>query len=229
MLAPAEVHAVRCDVTQIDEVEALGRDADRLLGGVDLMVNNAGVAVGGRMEEIPLADWEWILGVNLRGVVHGCHVFLPRLRAQKKGAILNVASSAGLISAPMLSPYNATKAAVVALSESLFAEVHTEGIGISVLCPTFFETGILDASRTTGQDDTIGLARTLMAQASIQADEVAQIALEGVSRGRLYILPHPDGRWMWRLKRFFPEGFARLVPRALEMRARVSTRASRAG
>src|SRR5678809_318336 len=92
----------------------------RVVGGVDLVINNAGVAVAGRMGEVSLDDWRWIFGINLWGVIHGCHVFVPRLRRQKSGHIINVASAAGLLSPPMMGPYNVTKAAVVALSETLF-------------------------------------------------------------------------------------------------------------
>ena len=107
--------AVRCDVARVEEVEALADAAERALGGVDLVINNAGVAVGGRIGEVGLDDWRWIMGVNLWGVIYGCHVFAPRLRAQGRGHILNVASAAGLLAPPGMGPYNVTKAAVVAL------------------------------------------------------------------------------------------------------------------
>src|SRR6266498_3005484 len=93
---PPAVHAVRCDVSKLDDVERLAAEAERLLGGVDVLVNNAGVVAGGRVGDIPMADWQWVLGVNLWGVIHGCHVFAPRMRRQRSGHIVNVASSAGL-------------------------------------------------------------------------------------------------------------------------------------
>ena len=216
----AEAHAVACDVTRLADVERLADEADRLLGGVDLLINNAGVAVGGAVGEVPIANWQWVVGVNLWGPIHGCHVFAPRLRRQKGGHILNVASAAGLVSSPNLGPYNVTKAGVVALSETLRGELAADGVGVSVLCPTFFQTGIADAGRVEGNEDLLAMVRGMMAGAKIQAAEVARRALDGVARNELYILPHPDGRWIWRLKRLAPAAFQALTPRVLAMRAR---------
>jgi NAD(P)-dependent dehydrogenase (short-subunit alcohol dehydrogenase family) len=222
-LGSAEAHAVACDVTKLDAVERLAADVDRLLGGVDLVVNNAGVAVGGDVGEVPMPDWRWIIDVNLWGPVHGCHVFVPRLRRQGRGHVLNVASAAGLLAAPGMGPYNVTKSAVVALSETLYGELAGTGVGVSVLCPTFFQTGIADASRLTGAPDRLALVQQLMAGAKIQADGVARIALDGVARDALYVLPHPDGRWLWRLKRTMPRTFLALTPKLLALRTRLRT------
>lgn len=216
----AEAHAIACDVTKLEAVEQLAADVDRLLGGVDLVVNNAGVAVGGDVGEIPIPDWRWIVDVNLWGPVHGCHVFVPRLRRQRRGHVLNVASAAGLLAAPGMAPYNLTKSAVVALSETLFGELAGTGVGVSVLCPTFFQTGIADASRLTGAADRLALVQNLMAGAKIQADGVARLALDGVARDALYVLPHPDGRWLWRIKRMIPRAFHALTPKLLALRSR---------
>jgi NAD(P)-dependent dehydrogenase (short-subunit alcohol dehydrogenase family) len=219
-LGAAEAHAVACDVTDLAQVERLADEAERLLGRVDLVVNNAGVAVGGEVGAVPIADWEWILAINLRGPIHGCHVFVPRLRRQGGGHVLNVASAAGLLSVPGMGPYNVTKAAVVALSETLFGELAGTGVGVSVLCPTFFQTGIAERSRLTGDDARRAMVARLMTRSRIQADRVARLALDGVARDALYVLPHPDGRWLWRLKRMAPAGFHRLTPKALALRMR---------
>ena len=96
---------------------------------------------------MPLDDWRWIMGVNLWGVIYGCHVFAPLFRAQGRGHILNVASAAGLLAPPGMAPYNVTKAAVVALSETLAGELKTSGVGVTVLCPTFFRTNIGKSAR----------------------------------------------------------------------------------
>jgi short-subunit dehydrogenase len=112
---------------------------------------------------------------------------------------------------------------VVALSETLYGELVGSGVGVSVLCPTFFQTGIVDASRTSGSTDMREVARALMSGARIQADQVARIALDGVARNALHVLPHPDGRWLWRLKRLFPRGFHALTPRVLALRTRFAT------
>jgi NAD(P)-dependent dehydrogenase (short-subunit alcohol dehydrogenase family) len=219
-LGGADAHAVATDVSRLADVERLAAEADRLLGGVDLVVNNAGVAVGGEVGEVPLADWEWIVGINLWGPIYGCHVFAQRLRRQGRGHILNVASAAGLLSAPGMAPYNVTKSGVVSLSEALYGELAGTGVGVSVLCPTFFQTRIADAARLSGDSGRRDMVQTLMAGARLQADDVARIALDGVARDALYILPHGDGRWMWRMKRLAPGRFHRLVPKLLELRLR---------
>jgi NAD(P)-dependent dehydrogenase (short-subunit alcohol dehydrogenase family) len=214
-------HAVRCDVSDPAQVEALAQIAEQKLGPIDLVINNAGVAVGGAVGEISLEDWRWIVGVNFWGVIHGCHAFLPRMKARGAGHVLNVASAAGLIYAPLLAPYNMTKAAVVALSETLAAELGGTGVGVTVLCPTFFQTNIAKSSRTTGSVTGM-LAETekMMRFNKIQADGVARFALDACEAGELHALPHADGRWLWRLKRAIPSKFPILAAKALKARAK---------
>lgn len=214
--AGGEGFATRCDVTQIDDVVALLGEADRALGGVDLLVNNAGVAVAGPVGVVPLSDWEWVMGINLWGVIHGCHVFVPRFREQRSGAILNVSSAAGLIGAMELAPYNVTKAGVVALSETLNAELADLGVSVTVLCPTFFTTRLAEGLRSHGKLKNEVLTR-LMARAKLQADGVARAALEAVDAGQLYAVPQADGLWFWRLKRAMPQAFNKIVPKMLRL------------
>ncbi|MFI5296864.1 MAG: SDR family NAD(P)-dependent oxidoreductase [Polyangiales bacterium] len=210
LLNGAVFHAVSCDVAKLEDVQKLSDVAHDKLGGVDLVVNNAGVATGGLVGEVPIEDWRWIVGINLMGVVHGCHVFVPQFRAQSRGGVLNVASAAGLISAPSMAPYNATKAGVVALTEALHAELVDSGVHCTVLCPTFFRTNIGKSARGTTANDSKMLDR-LMDRASLQADGVAKFALDALDRGDLYALPHADGRWFWRLKRLAPGVYDRIV------------------
>jgi len=146
------------------------------------------------------------MGINLWGVIYGCRTFIPRFKEQKRGHILNIASAAGLLCTPALAPYNVTKAGVVALSECLHAELKQDGIGVTVLCPTFFRTNIAKSSRSHG-DANPDIAEKLMNRTTIQAADVARNAIEALDNGRLYALPHPDGRWFWRLKRVAPETF----------------------
>jgi NAD(P)-dependent dehydrogenase (short-subunit alcohol dehydrogenase family) len=210
--AGGEAHAVVCDVSSSAEVERLGNLADETFGGADLVINNAGVAVAGPFEDVALADWEWIMGINLWGVIYGCRAFIPRFKAQKRGAILNVASAAGLLNMPEMGPYNVTKAGVVALSETLCAELAPHGISVTVLCPTFFRTNIIKSGRNT-KPDQAKFGERLMARAKVQADGVARHALAAVDAGELFALPHSDGAWLWRLKRLAPERFYRkLIP-----------------
>jgi NAD(P)-dependent dehydrogenase (short-subunit alcohol dehydrogenase family) len=195
-----------CDVTKLEEVEALAERAFSEFGGVDLLVNNAGVACGGTVGDMPLAEWRRVLDVNLWGVIHGCHVFVPRLKQQRSGHILNIASAAGLVSLAFMAPYNVSKAGVVSLSETLYAELKSQGIGVTVACPTFFRTNIAAAG---GYSDPRlrELSRKLVDQATIEPEAVARECLRAVQRGAPYSLPIAMGRWVWRLKRLSPEAF----------------------
>ena len=196
--AGAQASFIRCDVRDPEQVAGLLGAADERMGGVDLVANNAGVAVSGKVGEIGLDDWRY-----------GCHTFIPRFVQQGRGYILNVASAAGLLSAPQMAPYNVTKAAVVALSETLHAELSGTGVKVSVLCPTFFRTNIMRDAR--GPAEHGGLANKLMERSRVQAPDVAREALDAVAAGRLYVVPMADGRAMWRLKRALPEAFVRVV------------------
>lgn len=213
----AKIHPLACDVAQRPAVAALGAAAEELLGGVDLVINNAGVATSGPVDGIPQADWEWIMGINLWGVIYGCELFVPQMRARGRGHVINVASSAGLLCTPTMAPYNVTKAAVVALSETMAAELRSAGIGVTVLCPTFFRTKIVDNARHHGQNNELSRVNKLMDRAKLQAPEVARFALDAAADGTLYALPHADGAWLWRLKRLAPERFyQKLLPRYFE-------------
>lgn len=193
----------RCDVTKADEIEAAAQDIEQRWGGVDLVVNNAGVAAGGAMGELPLADWQWIVGVNLWGVIHGCHVFAPRLVAQKSGFLLNVASAAGFASLPQMSAYNVTKAGVIALSETLYSELGEHGVQVSVLCPTFFQSELMRTFRSPDAGAR-RRAEAFFARSKVTSEDVARAAIEGLEQGRAYIVPQLDGRFVWAMKRLLP-------------------------
>jgi len=207
----AAAHARVVDVSDAGSVERLAAEADALLDGrIELVVNNAGVAAAGAIGETPIEDWRWIVGANLFGVVHGCHFFVPRLVARGRGAVLNVASMAGLVSVPTMSAYNATKAAVVALSETLAAEVGSKGVKVTVLCPSFFDTHLLDQGRFAAPD-LERAARRAFARARMTADDVAAVALRDVAAGRLHSVPMLDGRLAWIAKRVAPGLFTRML------------------
>ena len=145
----ADVHGVVTDVSKATDVERLAAEALERFGAVHVVCNNAGVGGGGALAEVPLEEWSWILGVNLWGVIHGIKTFLPLLLEQNEGHIVNTASVAGLTAYPGMGPYNATKHAVVAISETLFHELDQSGtdVGVSVLCPGLVNTNILDSAR----------------------------------------------------------------------------------
>lgn len=208
----------RCDVARSAEVEALRDLALRELGSVDLVVNNAGVAVGGQIGDVPLADWEWIVGINLMGVVHGCHHFVPHLRERRAGHVLNVASIAGFVHAPEMGPYNATKAAVVALTETLAVELEPYGVGATVLCPYFFRTNIARAARTHSQKADTAKVESVMDKSKLSADDVAALALRACEKGDFYCFPHVESKVLQAVKRAAP-GLLRskIIPRVQKL------------
>lgn len=218
--AGGEADVLRCDVRMADQVEALAVRMDERFGGSDLVVNNAGVAVAGLVGDVSIEDWRWIVDINLLGVAYGCSSFVPRFRRQKKGYVINVASAAGLISLPTMAPYAATKAAVVALSESLNAEARGDGVHVTVLCPTFFVTNIIRDTRGTSAASDRADAERRAHASRLQAPQVAEAALRAVGKNELYCVPMSDGRWMWRLKRSLPGLLPGLIARADKMRAK---------
>ncbi|MCW2497427.1 SDR family NAD(P)-dependent oxidoreductase [Jatrophihabitans sp.] len=207
--------AVECDVTLIEGVEALAATADDWFGqSPNLVINNAGVGAGGTpVGETPLEDWQWVLGVNLWGVVHGCHVFTPKLRelsaAGKSAGIINVASAASFAAGPGMAAYNVSKAGVLALSETLAAELAGTKVGVTVLCPTFVKTAITEDGRISGR--SVGLAETLMRWTGRSADSVARTTLDAHDRGQLYVLPQLDARAVWQAKRLSPTAYTRFA------------------
>ncbi len=205
------VRAVRCDVTKLEDVEALAAASG---GPVDLVINNAGVSSGGAVGELPVKDWRWTLDVDLMGVIHGCHVFVPMLRSQGRGHVLNVASAAGLLCAPNMGAYNVAKAGVIALSETLAGELVGTPIGVTVVCPTFFQTDIAKSGRFT-DERTKAIAEKFVDRGKT-ADVVARAALASCDKGQLYSVPMADGLWFWRVKRVAPGLFAKLAGRTAQ-------------
>ena len=199
-----------CDVSKIEQVEALAAaSASSGFGPVDLVVNNAGVSSGGRIGEAPIADWRWTIEIDLFGVIYGCQVFVPILRKQGHGHVLNVASAAGLIHAPQMGAYNVSKAGVVALSETLAAELVGTKIGVTVLCPTFFKTDIAKSGRFENEKSRNAAERLVREGRS--AESIARAAIAAVTADDLYCVPMLDGRVAWRVKRVVPGVFSKLV------------------
>jgi len=204
----AQVLAVPTDVSQAGEVETLARKAFETYSAVHLLFNNAGVGAGKSAWESSLADWEWVLGVNLWGVIHGIHFFVPRMLEQRsEGHIVNTASMAGLTYGPGQSIYKVSKHGVVSLSETLYYELALRGasLKVSVLCPGLVSTNILDAQRNRParlQDASVKEPLSPQAEAVVQRfqqavreamppGQVADIVFEAIREERFYILTHP--------------------------------------
>jgi NAD(P)-dependent dehydrogenase (short-subunit alcohol dehydrogenase family) len=205
--AGAEALGVRADVSSADDVEQLARAAFAKFGGAHLLFNNAGVAGGGGyVWESSAKDWQWILGVNLLGVVHGIRAFVPRMLEQDcECHVVNTASAAGLVSAPLMSAYNASKHAVVTLSETLFHDLRLANakVGVSVLCPAYVPTNIRSSERNRPRELTDDAPPTpsqiaarersekAIASGRLSAAEVARRTFEAVREGRFYVITHP--------------------------------------
>ena len=207
----ARAFALQCDVGNAQQVEAMARQAEQLLGQpVTLLINNAGVGLGGKFDEVPLEDWPWCLQVNLWGVIHGCHAFVPRFKQQGFGAIINVASAASYTAAPEMSVYNVSKAGVLALSETLSSELRKSKIKINVLCPTLVPTNIIKNGRIPGQYSKLA-DHALMNYAFTTSDKVARLTLERLDKGELYTTPQIDAKLFWLMKRTSPSLYAKFL------------------
>jgi NAD(P)-dependent dehydrogenase (short-subunit alcohol dehydrogenase family) len=206
-----EATSLRCDVSQVDDVTVLATEAQSWFGGPPtVVINNAGVGAGGLpIGEMCLDDWQWVLDINLWGPIHGCHVFAPILREAGYGGIVNVASAAAFGAAPGMAAYNVSKAGTLSLSETLAAELSGTGVNVTVLCPTFVKTNIVDAGRIS--DRSTQLADRLMRWTGFSPERVARTCLDTLDRGGLYCMPQPDARIGWGIKRLTPTVYTRAV------------------
>ena len=196
--------AMKLDVSHAAEIEAFAELIDKELGGAQVVCNNAGVSPLGSAWEMSLGDWQWILGVNLWGVIHGVRAFVPRLLARNEGHVVNTASVAGIINPPGTAAYNVTKHAVVALSETLHHDLRERqsAIGVSVLCPAYVPTGIADSERNRPAGlapmpktrETLAreaMLKKAVASGRLSADDVARAVVLAVKEERFYVLTHP--------------------------------------
>ncbi|MEI2731140.1 MAG: SDR family NAD(P)-dependent oxidoreductase [Dermatophilaceae bacterium] len=211
----------RLDVREQADWDAARDWVRKQWGGLDLLFNNAGIASGGRIDVETIENWQRVIEVNLLGVVRGCRTFTPMFKTQGSGYIVNTASLAGLVHGPGMASYNAVKAGVVALSETLNFELQPFGIGVSVVCPAFFQTNL----HTSLQGSDTAMERTakrLISTATATADEVATLVLAGVEAGELIIFTDRLGRETYRSKQYarplydkgFRDGAAKLAQKS---------------
>jgi NAD(P)-dependent dehydrogenase (short-subunit alcohol dehydrogenase family) len=197
--AGAEVSAVVCDVSDYASVEAAADQAYDAFGKVHVVCNNAGVSPVGALDECSAEDWEWIIGVNLMGVVHGIRALVPRMKAQGEGGhVVNTSSIAGMVALPTLGMYTATKYAVVGISETLKGELLPFDIGVSVLCPAFVRTQLAGGARN--RPDRLGAggeAPEFMVQAleaGMDPLDVGRMVVGAIEKNELYIFTHADSK-----------------------------------
>ncbi len=205
LLKPLNVQtlSVQCDVANPESVANLAAKTYERFGAAHLLFNNAGVAVAGPTWTATLEDWKWVLDVNLMGVVHGVHSFVPRMLKQEgEGHIVNTASVAGLLSVPGSSVYCVSKHGVVTLSECLYQDLRMANahIGVSVLCPAFVKTGIGESARNRPKalaaSNPLGApyeerVRQALRAGRLSAADIARITMEAVKANRFYIITHP--------------------------------------
>ncbi|MBI4635282.1 MAG: SDR family NAD(P)-dependent oxidoreductase [Candidatus Rokubacteria bacterium] len=193
-----EALAVRTDVSDLGSVQALADRAFGTFGRVHVLCNNAGVATWGGLEAATHRDWQWVLGVNLWGVIHGLEAFLPRMIARREpGHIVNTASMAGLIASRGLGVYNTSKYAVVGLSETLAKDLKPYNIGVSVLCPMGVTTRIRESDRNRppalrNETPTAAESVELMGQYLVP-EAVAEMVLAAIRANELYVITHDEG------------------------------------
>lgn len=195
------------EVTDPDQWQSL---SNRLRGDwprLDLLVNNAGVAGAGKVGEFSIDDWKWLLDININGAVYGCHTFVDWLKANPNGAhIINTASMAGIACPPTMAAYNVSKAAVIGLSETLWSELRKDNVGVTVLCPEFFKTAILDNPRIADSNE-LAWARKALDRSPFTARDVAQAAIDAMKKKQLYVILPRAARYRWYLKRLRPTYF----------------------
>ena len=197
------------DVTRQTDLQRAADALQEAWGGVDLVFNNAGIAMGGAIDELAIEDWEKTINIDLWSVIYGCVIFSPVLKKQGGGHIINTASSAGTLAGPEMAAYNVAKAGVVSLSETLKVELSKDNIGVTVICPTVFATALGDTLKTARTMEQ-NLLRQLE-KSKVTPHQVADDVISAIERNRLYVMTQADARWGWRFKRWFPETFTSVI------------------
>lgn len=201
--------AVAVDVGDDDSMQGLFERIRAEWGGVDVLINNAGIASAGPMVKTTMEEWRKVLEIDLLGVVRGCRLFLPDMLTAGRGQIINTASFAGLAGAPGGMSYGVAKAGVVALSEQLRAEVEHKGVRVSVICPAFFRTNLLDGAII--DEKAKARVNKLMDRSPDTVDSVADKVFADAERGKFMIIPTKREPTYWRMKRWMPERYFRML------------------
>ena len=214
------VLAVVVDVADPEQMSSYAARCEAELGRIDLLVNNAGIGVGGSFVDVPLAAWDNIIDINLKGVVHGCYFFLPRMIAAGSGGhVVNIASMAGYVATPGMTAYSTTKFGVIGFSEALAGDLAEHGIGVTAVCPGVINTPIVQSSRLYGPDATPENRQRgveMFARRNYGPERVAAAILKAIRKNRLVAPVSPEAWAGYWLKRLFPgalNAFARAMSR----------------
>ncbi|WP_169902737.1 SDR family NAD(P)-dependent oxidoreductase [Paraferrimonas sedimenticola] len=204
----SDVLAIDCNITALEDLESARAQIESAWGGLDILVNNAGI-VGkvGLLDALAIEDWHQVLDINLLGVVRGIKAFASLFKQQGSGAIVNIASMAGITNSPTMGIYSTSKAGVIALTETLEYEMAAYGVSAHVVCPAFFETNLTKSMNSSAK--TKSFVEGAMAKSSIDANDIAAMIAQQVEDGELYMMPHKRERRLWQLKRFFPKWYQR--------------------
>lgn len=214
---------LRCDVSRDSDLENAAATLRERWGGTDVLVNNAGVAGGGPFDWLSAEDWSWMMNINFNGVLRGCRAFVPQMKEQGSGYIINIASMAGLLNPPGMSNYNVAKAAVISLSETLQPELAPYGIGVSCICPSFFKTNLGESLRTPDANTEKNMAR-LLENSELSAAVIADEIYRAMEARTFLVMPHPKARQAWDQKR---ADFDRHLQAQLALAQQIRERAQR--
>lgn len=216
----AKVVAEKVDVSSAEQMEAFAGSVGEQMGPADILVNNAGVGLIGSILETSLDDWDWVVGVNLKGVIHGVHFFVPPMVQRARGGhIINIASLAGIMGSSNLGAYSTTKFAVVGLSESLRDELRSHDIGVTAICPGFIKTAIADSSRYLGKLGEAGAQKSITATFDKQArppEKVAEAIIDAIENDRALVPVNPEAKALYWAKRIAPDATARFAQGVIE-------------
>lgn len=222
----ADAMALYCDIGKDEDFIVIAKTLKDAWGGLDIIVNNAGIATTGMLVDCTPDQWERAINLNLTSVYRGCNYWLPLIDQNGPGHIVNTASAAGLLKAPAMLSYNVSKAGVVALSETLCTELAYRNIGVSVICPAFFKTNLLD-SMTPGEQGVKSLVQKWMDNSKITADDVANDVVNGIENNQLMVISHDYAAKAYRFKRFFPNWYiknlSKKVPQIIASKKRLET------
>lgn len=211
--AGGEGRVEHLDVARLDAWQTLRERLRADWPHLDLLVNNAGVGVAGEVGQLPLEDWQWIMGINLWGAIYGCHTMIDWMKQNPAGAhIVNVASMAAILSAPGMAPYNVTKAGLLSFTETLYGELKPHNIGVTGVCPWFVPTGIVRSGRFQSKQQQ-EIAARMMKASKCTPEQVAVRTIRAIERKDLYLFVPGIAGFYWRLKRLIPVGVLKLIMR----------------